>query len=549
MYGVRVLFLLIVINLQVFQVKAVSCTVDAIYYSTASAIKGVFSDGSGKRVISSVNGVKLRYDSMKKRLIYYNGTGLVTVKLDGTNATTLATNVSIERFTVDDATKKVYYISNHSRKIHSIDLLSKNSAQLNVSFGDVQDLDIDNGSLILADARSRSIIRYIPNEKTRQVIYDQNISPKYLVVDSHHKVIYWTSQSKASNSYSLMKTYFNGSTSQIKSHPDNTSFVDIAIGTDDFYAMDSTRQIIYIFDRRTATFQKSFRLDDIVKEITAVEDLDECCGKYCHNNATCTNTPGGYLCTCKRGYAGNGRNCEDIDECQTTPSQCGSNANCVNTNGSYICKCESGYEENRNRCSDINECQSNPCDVNANCTNIIGSYECTCKGGYEGNGMSCSGSNNHEISSGNNTVIIVGFVVAAVVLLVISMAIVGYCFYRSRRKPMNGTTQDFPSTDNPAYKPDMEAEIEAEIEADIEHYTVPYSNDPQNMYASDGVYEELDNSKRETIDKNYQSLISKSNQQLNACHYEDVQLYASVNKERKPKNDDFSDSDSSSINI
>ena len=40
-------------------------------------------------------------------------------------------------------------------------------------------------------------------------------------------------------------------------------------------------------------------------------DIDECVatpGK-CHNKAACNNTHGSYVCTCKSGYIGDGRNC------------------------------------------------------------------------------------------------------------------------------------------------------------------------------------------------------------------------------------------------
>ena len=40
-------------------------------------------------------------------------------------------------------------------------------------------------------------------------------------------------------------------------------------------------------------------------------DIDECeatPGK-CHKEATCNNTNGSYVCTCKPGFIGDGRNC------------------------------------------------------------------------------------------------------------------------------------------------------------------------------------------------------------------------------------------------
>lgn len=68
-----------------------------------------------------------------------------------------------------------------------------------------------------------------------------------------------------------MKTYFNGSTSQIKFYPGVTSSVNVAIGEDNLYAMDSTRKRVDRFDRPTATFQGSFYLTDTPQEITVVQ--------------------------------------------------------------------------------------------------------------------------------------------------------------------------------------------------------------------------------------------------------------------------------------
>ena len=40
-------------------------------------------------------------------------------------------------------------------------------------------------------------------------------------------------------------------------------------------------------------------------------DVDECKAaiKPCHTDATCINIFGSYICTCKNGYKGNGKNC------------------------------------------------------------------------------------------------------------------------------------------------------------------------------------------------------------------------------------------------
>ena len=44
-------------------------------------------------------------------------------------------------------------------------------------------------------------------------------------------------------------------------------------------------------------------------------DIDECANdtlNNCSPNATCTNTNGGYTCTCDTGYAGDGFSCDGM---------------------------------------------------------------------------------------------------------------------------------------------------------------------------------------------------------------------------------------------
>ena len=109
----------------------------------------------------------------------------------------------------------------------------------------------------------------------------------------------------------------------------------------------------------------------------------------CHSNATCVSLDAlNYLCCCKEGFTGDGKSCQDVDECQQSP--CSSNATCLNTQGNYTCSCNAGFEGNGFRCSDINECQNSFCSNNATCLNTQGNYTCSCNVGFEGSGFQCS---------------------------------------------------------------------------------------------------------------------------------------------------------------
>ena len=46
--------------------------------------------------------------------------------------------------------------------------------------------------------------------------------------------------------------------------------------------------------------------------ILSITDVNECDENthVCHSNAMCINMPGGYDCTCKENYQGDGVNCE-----------------------------------------------------------------------------------------------------------------------------------------------------------------------------------------------------------------------------------------------
>ena len=65
-----------------------------------------------------------------------------------------------------------------------------------------------------------------------------------------------------------------------------------------------------------------------------------------YENGGCTNTEGGYQCTCNSGYELNadGHTCDDVDECSVGSHDCDDNASCTNTDGSFTCACNPGYE-------------------------------------------------------------------------------------------------------------------------------------------------------------------------------------------------------------
>ncbi|RXM28137.1 Low-density lipoprotein receptor-related protein 2 [Acipenser ruthenus] len=72
--------------------------------------------------------------------------------------------------------------------------------------------------------------------------------------------------------------------------------------------------------------------------------INECTDPTMHRcDQDCTNTITSFFCSCRPGYRlmSDNRTCDDINECNETPSVC--SQLCENTVGSYICKCAPGY--------------------------------------------------------------------------------------------------------------------------------------------------------------------------------------------------------------
>uniref|UniRef100_F1KPH9 Latent-transforming growth factor beta-binding protein 1 n=1 Tax=Ascaris suum TaxID=6253 RepID=F1KPH9_ASCSU len=112
----------------------------------------------------------------------------------------------------------------------------------------------------------------------------------------------------------------------------------------------------------------------------------------CDPNADCIDVhPGRHFCTCKVGYIGDGRHCDDVDEC-SLPGVCDAAADCHNTNGSFTCVCQPGYSGNGFKCVRSTNANGEPnchldpsmCHKKANC--LLGGT-CKCINGYVGDGI------------------------------------------------------------------------------------------------------------------------------------------------------------------
>uniref|UniRef100_A0AAX7V4R6 Signal peptide, CUB and EGF-like domain-containing protein 1 n=1 Tax=Astatotilapia calliptera TaxID=8154 RepID=A0AAX7V4R6_ASTCA len=114
-------------------------------------------------------------------------------------------------------------------------------------------------------------------------------------------------------------------------------------------------------------------------------DVDECAedSDDCHIDALCQNTAKSYNCICKPGYKGDGKQCEDMDECENDYNG-GCVHECINIPGNYRCMCYDGFmlAHDGHNCLDVDECLDNNGGCQQVCVNTMGSYECMCTEGF-----------------------------------------------------------------------------------------------------------------------------------------------------------------------
>ena len=107
----------------------------------------------------------------------------------------------------------------------------------------------------------------------------------------------------------------------------------------------------------------------------------------CSSDATCTNTPGSFECTCEAGFVdifGDGTKC-DGKNAPTLLIFYGLNQTILDIN-----ECAEGSEEGSAEGSTELEGINN-CSKNGTCTNKPGSFSCACNPGFIGNGVTCIG--------------------------------------------------------------------------------------------------------------------------------------------------------------
>ncbi|MBT9556991.1 MAG: hypothetical protein IV100_13225 [Myxococcales bacterium] len=145
--------------------------------------------------------------------------------------------------------------------------------------------------------------------------------------------------------------------------------------------------------------------DGTVSVVTALTCVppEPCSVAGCDPNATCSLIAGEAVCTCNPSFVGDGLSCQcpggyvegdagacvDVNECDDGTDDClGFLTTCTNTPGGYVCSCPTGWQTVATpggvACEDVNECAQrlDDCQAPELCYNLFPSYLCECPDGY-----------------------------------------------------------------------------------------------------------------------------------------------------------------------
>ncbi|MBN3308470.1 MATN2 protein, partial [Amia calva] len=103
-----------------------------------------------------------------------------------------------------------------------------------------------------------------------------------------------------------------------------------------------------------------------------------------HCEHLCFNTPGSYMCRCRKGYTLNldRKTCKAQDLCAVEDHGC--EHYCVNVPGSHECRCRAGYQlnEDKKTCSRMDYCDLGNHGCEHDCLSTGTSYICRCQRGF-----------------------------------------------------------------------------------------------------------------------------------------------------------------------